>query len=362
MSAEERRAVELLLQEGGSFFEEGRYADALRAAEKAREGATPRGDIGLEVRAVGLEAEALRMLGRDGDALSRYSWILAVAEDPVHARGMAEERVASAVVTAFSAWTNSAIFLPAIQVDRLFEVLDAGERFVRGIGKPTWRAGLLHMRATVLQQLGRVNEAIGFAEEGLALELRDRAAPGVTLGTRRWGLGDLLCDVERFDEARGLYRAVLDDVESGPHDRFVALRGLVRCCLATGDGAGAHTYASDAVRLAEPMGDDALSLALADLTDGCLALGDVTAARVASDRHMEVTRRHGGAMDLFHALRRAAKVAFAEKDAARARTFLAEAHPHAEALDRARDLHVYRAHLDKLRARLTALEAGPSPG
>lgn len=275
---------------------------------------------------------------------------------------MTEERVAAAVVTAFSAWTNSAIFLPAIQVDRLFEVLDAGERFVRGIGKPTWRAGLLRMRAKVLQQLGRVNEAIGFAEEGLALELRDRAAPGTTLGTHRWGLGDLLRDVNRFDEARRLYQAVLDDAECSPYGRFAALGGLVRCCLAASDGAGAHRYAGEAVRLAELMGDNALSLALEALTDACLALDDVTAARAASERHVEVTRRLGVVERLFSAFARAAQVALAEKDAARAHTFLAEAQPHAEALDRARHRNVYRAELDKLRARLTALEAGPSPG
>lgn len=362
MSADGWWGVDLLLREGRSFINEGRYAEALRAAEKAREGAKPLGDIGLEVRAASLEADALKMLGRHGDALGRYSWILGIAEDPAHARAVAEERVAFEVVSAFLFWADSALSLPAIQVDRLFEVLDAGERFARGIGKPAWRAGLLRTRADVLGALGRTNEAIGCAEEGLALKLRDRTAPGATLGSHRWGLGDLLRDAGRFDEARGLYQAVLDDpVGSITNDRFAALRGLHACCLAAEDGAGARAYANEAVRLGEPMGDNALSHALEDLTDACLAQGDVAAARAASDRRVQVARRLDAPMHLFSALARAARVALAEKDAAGARAFLAEAQPHAEALDRARNRYDYRADLDRLRAEADALEAAPEP-
>jgi len=361
MSAAGRRGVELLLEQGWSFHQEGRYSDALRAAERAREGAKQVGAIGLEVRAARLEAGALARLGRKGDALGRDSWVLGIAEDPAHRRAVADEDVAYEVLSAFLFWVESALHLPAIQVDRLFEVLDAGERFARGIGKPAWRAGLLHMRAKVLQQLGRANEAIGFAEEGLALKLRTADAPGGTLASHRWSLGDLLRKGRRQAEARALYQAVLDDAGSGPHDRIVALSGLGACCRAAKDGAGARAHAEEAVRLAQPMGDEVLSTALEGLTKACLAQEDVPAARLANDRHVEVARRLGGAIDLHFALVRAAKVALLERDGARAGTFLAEAQPHAEALDRARGRYHYRTYLDKLRTKLAKLESAPDP-
>ena len=70
----------MLRNEGVRFYREGRYADALRAAEKAREGAKRVGDIGLEVQAAREEADALLLLGRNAEALTRYSWILGIAE------------------------------------------------------------------------------------------------------------------------------------------------------------------------------------------------------------------------------------------------------------------------------------------
>lgn len=356
----EARAVELLLEQSIRFFKEGRFADALHTAEKASAGAQRLGDVGLQVRAARLEAGALELLGRHGDALTRYSWILGIAENPAHRAALAGDNVAQAVVTAFMSWSNCALYLPAMRVDQLFQVLDAGERFTRAIGKPTWRAGLLQMRAKVLQNLGRVEEAIGFAEEGLALELRDRHTPGPTLGTHRWGLGDLLRDANRFDDARRLYKAVLDDADAGPYDRFIALRGLHAGALAAKETSKARPLAEEAVRLAEPMGDEALSGALEDLTNSCLALGDLPAARAASDRHTDLARNLGGPINLLAAYYCAAKVALAERDAPRARAHLAEAQPHAEALDRARNRNFYRAMLDTLRTQLEALDPPPT--
>lgn len=355
-----RWGVELLIAEAGRFCNESRYAEALRAAEKAREGAQREEEIGLEVRATMLEAEALKMLGRDGNALARYSWILGVAEDPAHRSVVAEESVAFDVVTAFSSWADCATRLPQMQVDQLFAVLDAGERFARAIGKPTWRAGLLHMRAKLMQALGQSSEAIPFAEEGLALKLRDRTAPGATLGGYRGFLADLLREVGRFDEAQALYQTMLDDAKRWPFDRFAAFRGLGGCALHANEAAAARGFADEAMRIAEPMGDSALSRALTDLIDACLAQGDIPAARATSDRHVELATRHGVTDQLFFALGRAAQVALAEGDPVRARTFLTEAQPHADALDRSRNRNAYNAELDGLRAQLAELEAETS--
>ena len=181
----EKRATQRLLKEADAAYEEGRYMDALRAAEKARERSQLIGDIGLQVQAARKEAGALSLLGHGDEALKHWSWILAIAEDPTHRAALADEAVAFEVAGTFSQWVLSALSVPSIQVDGLFQTLDAGDRFVRAIGKPQWRAALLLMRARVLSNLGRAGEAIGFAEAGLALALRARRSPNATLGSHR---------------------------------------------------------------------------------------------------------------------------------------------------------------------------------
>lgn len=356
-----RQVVEALILDGISLHEEGRYADMLRTMEKARDGARALGDVALEVRAARLEGDALRLLGFSADALTRYSWVLGIARDPANQAALAEEEIAHDVLSAFLFWTEAALSLPSFQVNRLFEVLDAAEDFVRSVGRPAWRAGVLLLRATMLGELGRTAEAIGAAEEGLALAraFRGRDAQVAMAASLRWRLGHLLRQTGRFEEAQTLYRAVLDDSQSHPGDRLAALRGLRACRRAAGDLAGARGFADEAARIAEPMGDAALSRALADLTDVCLAQGDLHAAHAASEQLLRLADRLGIAMELLIAHHRAAEVALAGGDAEGARAHLAQAAPHAEALDRARGRSTYRDILAEVRGRLESLAQAP---
>lgn len=109
------------------------------------------------------------------------------------------------------------------------------------------------------------------------------------------------------------------------------------------------------MRLADAMGVQVLQPALDALIGACLVQDDLPAARAAANRMLEGARRLHSGYGVYFALRAAAKVALAEKDAASARTLLAEAEPHAEALDRSRnetgftdELAYYRAQADKL--------------
>lgn len=348
-------AVELLIAEARSFYEQGRYAEALRAAERAREGAHGRGSLRLEIRATQIEQAALRALGDGAAALARTSWILAVAADPARRAEMAMAGVEFQVANAYMAWVEAARFLPEMEAEKLLSVLDVGDAYVRGIGKPAWRAGLLKQRANVLGSLGRLEAAIGAAEEGLALQEREPTAPGSPLATHRWALGDLLRRANRHGEAARHYEAVLAEDRSAPFDRNAAHLGLVHCALATGELAEARRHAGEAVQLAEGMGDNALHPALGALIAACLAQPDLPAARAASDRMLEGARRLGSGIRLYFALREAAKVSLAEKDAARARVLLGEARPYAEALDRSRTGTGYRDEIARYLAQAAAL-------
>lgn len=144
--------------------------------------------------------------------------------------------------------------------------------------------------------------------------------------------------------------------EARAYSRFMALRGIARCEIASGNTSTGRRLAHEALELAEPMGDDAVSLALETLTDAALAEGDFSAACVVSERLVETARRLGGATDLFFALHRAAVASFARGDAARVGKLLADAQTFAEALDRADGSKHHQGMLDLLRGRLTGPE------
>jgi tetratricopeptide (TPR) repeat protein len=355
-----RRGVELLLEEASRLYHEARYVEALRAAERAVEGARGLGDLGLEIKAIREEARPLNMLGDSGATLARLSWILGIVGDPARRAEVEQAGVEWEIAGAYGMWVDAALFVTEVPTQRLFAVLDAGEAYVRSIGRPGWRAGLVFYRARILDQLGRTEEAIGAAEEGLSLQLRDGSGPGPTLATHRLMLGNLLRMAERYDNAGAQYQAAIDDPQTSTFGRMGGLEGLSRCMLATGDISAARLHASRAVRLAEGMGDEALATPLEVLIEACRASGDLPAAREASERKLQGARRLGSVVRLYFALRRAGDVALDEKDAARARALIDEAEPHAEALDRQRGRTMFTDEIQRYRARLA--ELGPAGG
>src|SRR4051812_32791443 len=107
-----RWGVELLLEEARQLRVEGRYADALRVAEKGVEGARALGDIGLEIQAVIGEANTLSMLGDKAAALARLSWIIGVAADCTRRAEIERAAVVWGIAGAYQMWTTAARFLP----------------------------------------------------------------------------------------------------------------------------------------------------------------------------------------------------------------------------------------------------------
>ncbi len=353
--------VELLIREAWDLLREDRYDAGLAAARKAVDAARELRDLALEVRATDVEAAALGMLGDRATALVRYTWILALAEDPEKRAALGDADLTWEFAEAYMNWVECGRFLPETPVRKLFDVLDAGEAWLRSAGRPEWRSGLLSQRASLLESQGRHEEAVGYAEEAVSLRRQHPNTPGYTLATYLWKLGTLLRELDRTDEAEGYYQEVLDDSASHRHDRFAALNGLARCALARDDAAAARRHAESALRLAEGMGDNVLCGALDALIAACRAAGDLDAAAQAADRHLEAARRVSG-IRIYFALRDAADVALDRGDAAAARRHLDEAAPIAEALDRQRDVETFANEMAKRRRRLAELASEGAPG
>jgi tetratricopeptide (TPR) repeat protein len=351
-------AAGLLIDQAWDAYGQGRYGTARAAAVRAVQAARQLDDPVLLVRALAAEASALDLLGDRAAALARYTQILGLVEDPATRGRLEDPAVVRAVARAHVAWVEAARTVSGVPVRALFGVLDAGENYLQAIGRPQWRAGLLLQRALTHRRLGEWDEAVAFAEEALALYQDD--APGYTRGGHRFQLGDILREAGRPGEAEPYYQAVLDDPDTGnPFERMAALEGLAWCALERDDLAAAQRYALAAVREAEPLGDESVSIALDVAVKVDQAAGDLDGAAETAGRLMETARRLGGHHELYFAVRTAVGVALDRADLDHARELLTELEEHARALADADGTTTWEAEVADLRQRLTQAESTP---
>ncbi len=343
------RAIELLIEEADAATTEGRYGSAVSTAGRAVQAAEELGSTNMQLRALRTEAEALRMTGDNAAALARYTRILGMSQDAGLTAGL-DALATQAVARAYSDWVAAARFTGGFPGRELFAVLDAADRWFAATGHSDWRAGVLLQRASIHRDLGEFDLAVAPAEEALAAYRAD--APGYTLASHRFELGDILRDAGRADEAEPLYQAILDDSTSSPRDRSVAWHGLARCALARDDDQAAVRHARAATDAAEPLGDDNLVIALGALTEAHRAAGDLDAAGQAAARQLKAARRLGTHLRLYYALRDAVDVALDRDDRDATRALLDELDEHAAALDTDTRTEIYSADVRRRRRRL----------
>lgn len=326
------RAAGLLIGQAWADHAAGRYQAAVAAASRAVEAARLLDDPALLVRALRVEASALMMLGDYQAALTGFTQILGLAEDPASRSRLDDLLAAETVAAAHWGWTECARNVPGIPVRELFRVLDAAERWLAATGHRDWRAAILNQRAQTHNRLGEKDAAAAAAEEALAVALQHPDAPGITLAGHRTTLGDIL-RLERATDAAAQYQAVLADPDSAPWERRVAHKGLAWCAFDAGDLESARREAQTAVLLAEQLGDGALCTSLEVLAETCLGAGDLDAAWEAAIRHLESAGRVGGHAKPYYAVRTAVDVALAREDFPAARRLLGEMQGHAAAMD-----------------------------
>jgi len=355
------QAAGLLVDEAWNAHRAGRYPQAVAAANRAVQAAERLDDPVLLVRALRVEADALRQMGDPAAALARYTRILGLAEDRGTSGRLDDQRAAQAVALAHWNWVGCARYLTGIPVRELFAVLNAGERWLAATGHRDWRAALLLQRAMVHKHLGEHEAAVAAAEEALAVALQHPDAPGYTLGTFRYQLGTLLRAAGRAAEAVPHYQAILADAAASSWARRVAHQGLAWCSLNAGDLVAARREAAASVQLAEPLGDDALCTSLEALAEACRAAGDLYAAGQAVARYLETAARIGGHLRPYYAVRTAVDVALDRGDLGTARELLTELDRHAAALDAATGNSAKTDQVARRHERLAELTAASSP-
>jgi hypothetical protein len=202
-----------------------------------------------------------------------------------------------------------------------------------------------------------LDAAVAAAEEALAAYQPD--APGTDLASLQFTLGAILRDAGRSGEAEPHYQAILDDPDSTPFGRKVAYQGLAWSALDRDDTEAAGRHAKAAVRLAETLGDDALTGALDVFIEACRAGGDLDAAWQAATRLREATGRIGGHNRPYFAVRAALDVALDRGNLAVAEDLLAELDGHAAALDADTRNTAFADEVAQRRERLNQLQTPP---
>ncbi|GID30013.1 hypothetical protein Abr02nite_49960 [Paractinoplanes brasiliensis] len=300
-------------------------------------------DTQPDVRALIAEGAARAGVGDHGAALACYTRVLTRA-----AAGSA--RQTWEVATAHIRWVESARFT-GVPLRSLFPVLDAAERYLESIGRPEWRSGVLIQRAATHRELAEWDEATTAAEDALAAYVEN--APGTSLATLRYRLGDILLGAGRHFDAVRHFRAVLDDPGPG---RYKAHVGLANCALRRHHPRAAVRHAVDAVRESAPLGDEALRLPLHALVAAHRAARDLDAATTAASRYLELAERLGSPYACFFALRSATDVALDRGDLTTARTLLTDLEQQATVLDDANGHTRRSAEAAKRHRRLAALQ------
>lgn len=353
-----RRDIELLVATAGSLYDEGRYGESRRAAERAAAALAGMDDPGMTVRALFREAEALRMLGESESALARYGRILELAYDPRVNKplSLTMADVTWYIAVAFIGWAQCARYVPGMKLGKLNEGLDAGLTWLRSAGRAHWRAGLLLQRALLWHETGRPGDAVGIAEEALALAEQHPDGPGPTLASYRRSLAEMLRAVDRHNDAAEQYRRVLDDGRVHIHDRNASLTSLASCMLDMGQVADARRYADDAVSEAESLGESALCDALAARVRVYRHEGQFAQAHAAVERQREAAERTGSDYYRYFAVRDAADVALDLFDLERARAHFGALESLAAAMDRSRGGTTFAEQLAERRARCDELE------
>jgi tetratricopeptide (TPR) repeat protein len=327
---ESKRVVELLIDQAWADCRESRYASAVSAAEQAVQAAETLDDPSLVIRALVIEAVALRTMGDYASALVRYTRVLGVAEDPTAAHRLDDAAIWS-VATTYSEWVATARFVGGIPVRDLFGVLDAADQWLTVTGHRDWRAAILLQRASIHRRLREWGQAIAIAQE--ALNAYRRGAPGSSFAFHRIELGEILRESGQPGRAETHFQSVLDDPTTKPYDLGAARQGLALCALDRADPCQALHHATIAVDICESLGPTSFAVALEALVEAQRAAGELDAAWQTAVHLRETAQRIGVPYRMYHALCGLVDVAIDRTDYQNARNLLDELHRYATTLD-----------------------------
>jgi tetratricopeptide (TPR) repeat protein len=251
---EARREVEHLHRLAMDAHDEGLFATMERLLESAVETAERLDDLPLLVKERYWLADARRMLGRDTQAISAYTWLIGLAIDPNQSRGLADQATLQYLARAFANFLASSSWLPELSVEQLLRVAADGLAWLDRVGKPHWAAGLRLERGELHRRRGDLDAARRDLEAALALRRRHPEVSGYRLAVHRVTLARLFNQhLDAQAEAAELLEETLDDPASVFVDRCQAFFRLALVRQAQGDLAAAEEAARAALDLARLM-------------------------------------------------------------------------------------------------------------
>jgi tetratricopeptide (TPR) repeat protein len=244
-----RRAIELLIDDSWEFNAADRSIQALAEAERAVSAARRFGDAGLLVRALVAQASAQRMLGEYAGATADYTEVFELAEDPRNEQALADRAAVRAIGSAHMNFVLVSRLRGASSKEQLLALADEADDWFVRTGRSHWRAGLLLQRAEVHLDHGEAGPALEHAKA--AYEAYDASAPGYSVPYHLNCLGRALLASGRGDAAAEHFHAVIDDDQSGPHDRMLSNIYLGEYHERADRVESALSHLDEAVRLSE---------------------------------------------------------------------------------------------------------------
>jgi tetratricopeptide (TPR) repeat protein len=185
-----------------------------RLAEQAIELAQSAGELPLLVAGRFWLADALRMQIRVADALSIFVWMIEQATDPATSRLLTDTESLWYLTRAFVDFAECGRQLPQIPVDRLYDVLDDGLRWLDTINMTRWSSGLRYQRGVLLYRQRRLSEARRELEIALSLTRRNPESPGYPVVDCQMSLAELMIDDDVGAYAEGV--AIAEEALANP--------------------------------------------------------------------------------------------------------------------------------------------------
>ena len=146
-------------------------------------------------------ADAYNSLGKDREAMALYAQIIGISSDPNLLRRLESDTASmkdemgpfallfeSAFVTtpeiliasSFRSFVSVSFSLPDLPLEHLYAVLDEGLQFVEKVGHPEWAHAFREERADLLEEEGKIQEALNEAKVALSMRRHDPDGPGIS--------------------------------------------------------------------------------------------------------------------------------------------------------------------------------------
>lgn len=331
----------------------GDYVGAAKLAQNVGEGARDR-NLTIALDAAVCEARWWVLAGRPKPALDAADWVVGKMDDEL------SEAAARLVFDGAREWIEAAGGRARLRKKRL-ALLERTERFAREHAQEERLFSLVALRADVLSESGRDDEALASQLEALELRKRYPKARGTTLVSMLRSTGGMLQNMGRHTEALPYFEEALALKPTNPTDVIALHQMMGYHFIRIGNPTDALEHARNAAAVAEGKSLRLEAAALGLLVDAGREAKELAEARRAAARYLKLARaesRSASGVFLHNALMDSIDVALDEGDRTTVEELLPEYREQAKKQDTARRTKSFSNECQKREKRLTALAKG----